>query len=374
MMPAVNAQHATMQPPGGPVVVSAAYAPYRRLLTPQRVRELSRLRPWRVMRDTALCWACILLGWALAAWGLTLGGWAAWLACAAAIVIVGNRYYALFVLGHDGMHRRIFDSGPKSELFTDLFHIGCIGMVCRVNARNHLLHHQHLAHDDDPDLHKHACFNKATRGEFLLFLTGLSSVVSVLTNLFRRGERDAGPAPEAPARGRHSLRDAAIVLTWQVVLVVGLTALVGVSRGGATAVEVVLRGWFGYPLLWVVPVYVMTYLPNLVRSFAEHSHPEADDAADTHRLITYLPGPVERVLMAPMHMNYHIAHHLWPSIPYYNLPIADAEVRAAAGAGLTWRGSYVGYLWRYWVALPIGACLADRRRARRRAVRAGDAA
>jgi len=93
------------------------------------------------------------------------------------------------------------------------------------------------------------------------------------------------------------------------------------------------------------------------RSFAEHSHPEEDQAADRHRLITYASNPLERMLLAPMNMNYHTAHHLWPSIPYYNLPEADQEIRQGAEAtGIEWRGSYFAYLFRYWSALPISEC------------------
>jgi len=65
-----------------------------------------------------------------------------------------------------------------------------------------------------------------------------------------------------------------------------------------------------------------------------------------------------------MNMNYHAVHHLWPSIPYYNLPIADSEIRRPAEAlGLEWRGSYFAYLIRYWIALPIEECLGHDQRA-----------
>jgi fatty acid desaturase len=58
-----------------------------------------------------------------------------------------------------------------------------------------------------------------------------------------------------------------------------------------------------------------------------------------------------------MNMNYHAVHHLWPSVPYYNLPIADEEVRPRAeSSGLEWRGSYFAYLIQYWRALPLAEC------------------
>ena len=99
-------------------------------------------------------------------------------------------------------------------------------------------------------------------------------------------------------------------------------------------------GWWAYLVLWLVPVYCFSYLTDNFRSWADHSFPEADQVADEYRLV-----------------NYHSAHHLWPSIPYYNLPVADTEVRSLPAArGMEWRRSYLGYLARYWLALPLDVC------------------
>ena len=49
------------------------------------------------------------------------------------------------------------------------------------------------------------------------------------------------------------------------------------------------------------------------------------------------------------------------AIARYNLPIADDDIRRRAeAAGLEWRGSYVRYLVRYWLALPLEECRAGR--------------
>jgi fatty acid desaturase len=60
-----------------------------------------------------------------------------------------------------------------------------------------------------------------------------------------------------------------------------------------------------------------------------------------------------------MNMNFHAAHHLWVSIPYYNLPQADRMMRENPGStALEWRRSYAGYLWRYLRAMPLEECKA----------------
>jgi fatty acid desaturase len=312
------------------------YLPYRRTLLPaQRVRELSRRRPARAIRDTAICWAIIVGAWAGAA---SIGTW--W-AIAIAGVLVGNRFYALFIIGHDGMHRRLFEKGTINDLFADAFVYAPIGAINRINSRNHLLHHQYLATEDDPDRHKHTCFNKATVPLLASYLTAVSSVVRSLGHVFFPHSSASGRATRAP-RPSYRLRDIALLVGWQLVLFGVLTWLLG---------------WWAYLALWWAPVFVFMFLADNLRTFVEHSQPEADQSADSHRLVTNVPGWLERQLLAPMNMNYHAAHHLWPSIPYYNLPVADAEMRRAPGAdAISWRGSYLGYVWRYSRVLPLAEC------------------
>jgi fatty acid desaturase len=354
------------------------YKPYRgTLLSPQRVRELSMLRPWRAIRDTAWCWAWIVAAWTLVALYPT------WWSVLLAIPVIGSRYYALFIIGHDGMHGRVLNNKKQSDLFTDVFLLGPIGAVVHLNAKNHLIHHKTLANDDDPDLPKHGCFNKSDHVELITFLTGLGGVWLTIKNVFLSSLKtpqpsrsnaasspptastasDAGDAEPSIERGGYTLRDAVVLLGWQALLVGGLTTAIGYGRGGRTLLDIAALGWWAFPVLWLMPVYIFTYLTNLIRAFLEHAHPEDDDVADHHRLTTFLSNPIERLLLAPMNMNYHIAHHLWPSIPYYNLSVADREIRNKPGSeGLTWRGSYLACLWEYWRAEPIAECKTSRHR------------
>jgi fatty acid desaturase len=310
--------------------IADPYQYYRKnLLTIERVRELSTLRPARAVFDTVFCWAWIAAAWTVVAL------WPSWWTVLFAIPVIGSRYYALFLIGHDGLHRRLFSDHAANDTFNDLFVLGPIGAITRLNGKNHLSHHRHLATELDPDRHKHGCFNKSLRHELLGYLIGLSSVVRSVGHVFFT--RPAGTEAD-----RYTLRDCAILIGWQAALIGGLSAAIG---------------WWAYPVLWLVPVYVFTFLADNFRSFAEHSQPRADAEADQHRLITYSSNAVERLFLAPMNMNCHTAHHLWPSIPYYNLPVANREIRQQPAAEeLEWRGSYLGYLWRYYRALPLPEC------------------
>jgi fatty acid desaturase len=310
----------------------------RSLLEPTAVRELSRLRPGRVVRDTALCWIAIVAALACAA------AVSRWWSYGLAALVVGNRYYALYIIGHDGLHRRLFPDRDRNDLYCDLFVLGPIGAITRINGRNHLRHHQLLGSDADPDRHRHGCLNKTTRAEVLAYALALSSVTASVRNVFSGTAADHDDVSDAPAREArgYRLRDAVILLGWQIALFAGLSLTIG---------------WWAYFLLWWLPVFALAFLADNFRSFVEHSHPEADATADHHRLVTMDPGWLERQVFAPMSMNHHAVHHLWPSIPYYNLAAAEALVsRHPGAAAIERRRSYLGYALGYVRALPIPGC------------------
>jgi fatty acid desaturase len=317
-----------------------SYQNLRKTLIPiDRIRALSRLRPGRVIWDTFCCWALIFCAWTAVAL------WTYWWTVLIAIPLIGSRYYALFIIGHDGIHRRLFRRAGVNDWFNDLFCYGPIGAITHINNKNHLAHHHYLATDHDPDRHKYTCLNKATGPALIGYLIGATSIFLSIKHAFWDHAQPVGEPNDSQDSAGYRIGDLAILAGWQTVLIGGLTWTIG---------------WWAYPLLWLVPTFVFFVLADNFRTFAEHSHPEADDEADRHRLITFLSNPLERWFFAPMNMNFHTVHHLWPSIPYYNLPEADSIIRAQnPPESLEWRRTYLGYLWRYWLNLPLTPCLAS---------------
>jgi fatty acid desaturase len=325
-------------------VRTTAYDVYRRtLLTGAEVKSYSQLRAWPPIRDAALAWLVIGLCW----W--TLANWLNVWTLALAIPVIGSRYYALFIIGHDGLHRRLFRKRWLNDLFSDVLIFAPIFAITRVNNANHIRHHEMLAMPGDPDRHKYSCLNKAALGPLVTYITGVKSALLAVSNVFlNRGQRtqtSAAPtevttqASSKVNKKSYQPRDLAILLVVQGALIGGLTWTFG---------------FWGYPVLWLAPVYIFTFQADNFRTFAEHSHAESDTEADQHRLITFISSPLERMFLAPMNMNYHAVHHLWPSIPYYRLPEVDRLVRERPEArGLEWRTGYLRFLLRYARALPF---------------------
>jgi fatty acid desaturase len=90
---------------------------------------------------------------------MIVAAWAAvalyptWWTVLAAIVVIGTRYYALAIIGHDGLHRRLFETKRKNDLWGDLFIMGPICAITRVNRHNHIEHHRVACLPHDPDRH-----------------------------------------------------------------------------------------------------------------------------------------------------------------------------------------------------------------------------
>lgn len=308
--------------------MSENYHPYRQvILSREELRELSMVKPSIAAIGAVRDWLVILAVWFLVA------QYPVWWVVVLSIVIIGTRYYSLAIIGHDGLHRRLFKDPRHNDLFNDLLIMGPIGAITRVNRINHIEHHRVTAHANDPDRHKYLHEGKEPTIPFLFFLTGLSNLWPTVRNVFFGGKADR--TPDRVPKPRYSWRDLVILAAWQICLIAGLSWFVG---------------WWAYVVLWLLPVYLFAYRADLVRVFCEHSMLISDDQADAHlRMVHFDSNWLERQFFAPNNMNCHIAHHLWPGIPYYNLPIAEAKVRewdrdGGSNGKIEWRKSYVRYL------------------------------
>lgn len=303
---------------------NAAMRPYRELISAAERAELSRPRPARVVTSIVLLWTQILGSWVIAFW------LEAPIAVLAAAAFAGNRYYALFIIGHDGLHRRIHPDVSKNDLINDLFVLGPICAVTRVNRLNHMQHHQTLGLDCDPDRFKYQDRSKLSALELLLSFSGVPLVMRAAANVFMRR-----PFASAGARPSYRRRDIAVIVSWQAALMLVLTSAFG---------------WWGYLVMWLLPVGIFAIACDLLRVFCEHSlENEQDVSAPDQRLIMIRSSPFERIVFSPMNMNHHVAHHLWPSVPYFNLPRATRMLESRAGAAglmITQRDGYCRYMLR----------------------------
>jgi fatty acid desaturase len=105
----------------------------------------------------------------------------------------------------------------------------------------------------------------------------------------------------------------AFAVFWLVVLTGGLIF------GGSRFV-------FLFGLYWLMPYCTLTQVFFRIRGAIEHGN--VPDPRNPYRQTrTYLLHSAVGFFFAPKRVNYHLEHHLYPSVPFFHLPQLHAELR-----------------------------------------------
>ncbi|HYE91782.1 MAG TPA: fatty acid desaturase [Terriglobales bacterium] len=176
----------------------------------------------------------------------------------------------------------------------------------------HLKHHRLTQQPTDPDLGLSAPFPitpTSLRRKMMRDLTGRTAYQRRRLQL-----RDAFGAADWPWRRR--LARAAARIGPGVVVNVGLAATL-------TA----LGHWYLYVALWLLPLATWYQLVSRIRNIAEHAVVPDDDDPLRNTRTTYA-GWLERALIAPYFVNYHLEHHLLLFVPCFRLRAAHHALLA----------------------------------------------
>jgi fatty acid desaturase len=267
----------------------------------------------------------------LHAWGLILGAMAlfAWwpnpLTFLLAVMVIGTRQLGLAILMHDAAHGLLFESRRLND-WAGVWLCGApVGASMALYRPYHLTHHRRTQQADDPDIGLSAPFpitRASLRRKVVRDLVGE-------TAYRRRGEqieRAMGPRTlPLPARLASLLRHERDFFVTNAVLFAGL-ALAGY--------------WWLYPALWLLPLATWYQLVSRIRNIAEHAVVPDDDDPLRNTRTTYA-NPLERLLVAPYRVNYHLEHHLFLFVPCWRLPDAHRRLLANGhGAKMELRRGY----------------------------------
>ena len=268
---------------------------YSASISSKELKRLSALQPWRTILALALDW--LVIAAAIAASEYSGSIWVYLLA----LVFIGGRMHALGVLVHEAAHFRVLRNRQASEWIMDLFAAWPILATVDGYRQNHLAHHQHANTEKDPDW-------------IVKFGTAAFT--------FPQKVRHAALQLLGYLVAINSFRDLAQILP-RISKNDRSTRLYKLARLGfyvaCAALFTVLGIWKGVLLYWIIPFFTLFFLFLYVRSVAEHfgSMDYEDELGSTRTVKPYL---WERWFFAPHHVNYHLEHHLFPGVPFYNLP------------------------------------------------------
>ena len=268
------------------------------------VREASQLNQLRGVGAIAFDWAVIICCFAAA---IYLPNVAVWIAAA---VIISGRQHALLVLMHEATHFRIVNHRGWNERLSDWF----LAWPLLVNTdgfrRDHLPHHFHIFTERDPEYTRKRVRPEfqfpQTRAHFLWLIVKDVLGLSVLKMAKMLANFSGAEATPAKDRGPYKKWFGRLERTTYY-------AVLGAAIWYFNLILPVL-------LLWFLPAFTLLFAILRIRNVAEHSGVGMDDDLDMSRNILR-PMLWERALFGPHHVGLHLVHHLYPSVPFYHLPM-----------------------------------------------------
>jgi len=258
-------------------------------------RSLTERSRWRGLWLVAHCWGVIGLAMLMGVlWPVTIP---------LAVMIIGTRQLGLFILMHDAAHGLLHPNRRVNDAVAKWFCSSSLGEY----RPYHLQHHRYVQQAEDPDLSLSAPFpisRASLKRKLLRDLTGQTFYKQRIAPLL------AAPTQSSPL-ARNSQE-----------LVRGWRFIIGNALGFAVFAAAGL--WWVWLLMWLLPMATWLPLVTRIRNIAEHALVGRDQADPLRQARTTHANWVERALLAPYWVNYHLEHHLFTQVPCWKLPQAHA--------------------------------------------------
>lgn len=252
------------------------------------------------------------------------------------VLIIGSRQRALATILHEAAHRTLAKNRKLNQILGTYFSGYLIFQTWDAYSRSHVInHHAHLGSPVfDPDLRHYiesGVFDSQTKKQFFLahliapiFCVNIFSTIGYLLN-------------NRLLNSAHKSEFAKMILV--------LAIFIGL--GGASV------GWEFFFMYWLIPYLTTFQVITWFIELAEHYPLVRDAKIDLYATRNRFSHPVEAFFTAMHSENFHLIHHLFPGIPFWNLNkahqilLADPEyarVNADFG-GKFLSGNYVDSKW-----------------------------
>lgn len=276
-------------------------------------------------------WGCLAI---VATWiwiALTFAALLLWphpLTYAAGFVLMARHQLSLAILMHDAAHRRLFRSLSLNDYAAQLFLAAPILFSLNSYRVFHLKHHQNPLAADDPDLSLIGGY-PISKGSFARKLLRDAFGVSYfkfIKYFVSRSRTNQGR--KAKSDGKRVGPSFPMVL-----------GMVFATNLGIFGVLYALHSPWLYLFFWLLPAMTGLQVLLRIRGIAEHAGyaPNEDQRQNARTVVNRW----QTFFFAPNNVNYHIEHHLYPSVPWYRLPAVHALLKARGS--LPEKNLYTGY-------------------------------
>ncbi len=283
-------------------VVDAQRSPPK--LEPALIRQLSQRSLPRSLFFIAFQWAAILACISIA------HNSDSYVVLVLSLCVIATRQHALTILFHEGCHYNLCNSKPLNDFLTNIFAAFPLAISVKRYRNNHLAHHRNLNQSDDPDIVENTP-PKSTWTLIGLILMDLC-FLSVPKNLKRN--RKFGALGLFTEKGDGWKGERRLYIAFLATVVVSATAF---------------GGWKYVGLYFLVPGFTGLQALTRLRGYADHGG-RLDEVDEWRKTRTVEANWFERFLFAPGSINRHLEHHLYPSVPFYNLDRLHAALMEQA--------------------------------------------
>ncbi|MFB2970738.1 fatty acid desaturase [Aerosakkonema sp. BLCC-F183] len=229
-----------------------------------------------------------------------------YIACLPFYLLAAASLHGISLFTHEGVHGVLSNNPHWNRILSILCALPVLQNYSAYKVL-HLKHHKDLGLEGDPDRYKNY-----TQWNWLVFLMywgrlliGYPVYIIAIPILgFRQGQR----------------KDR----IWIAIELALLGLLVTAVLLSPIPQSLLIHGW-------LIPMLFINTMVN-IRGMSQHTllEDESDLIRGTRTILT---NPITRFFMC--NENYHLEHHLYPAVPWYNLPRLHQELKQE----LTWRGA-----------------------------------
>ena len=299
-------------------------------------------------RSDLLGWTAVATNWAIIGFAFVLvARWPNPFTIVLAMILLGGRQLGLGVLMHECGHGTLFRSKTLNRFVGSWLCAAPVMYRLDDYMSNHLSHHSKAGTNADPDLYRYQHYpveKKALQRKLLRDVSGQTSLNFLETSLKRN---------QVITTSEEGKR----ILDYQQLFSCFYAPII------MNALLFLFLMWFGFAelyLLWLAAYFSVYMVFSRIRNLAEHACvPDLLDPDPTLHTRTMIVSWWERLTFAPNCVNYHLEHHLLPSVPKYRLASFHAALKGKgllANADI--KSGYLAFI-RKLIIEPQSACTTD---------------
>lgn len=277
--------------------------------SPQEIKQFCR-------RSNLHGWIAVATNWGIIALCfVVVARWPNPLTIVLAMILLGGRLLGLGVLMHECGHGTLFKSKTLNRVVGTWLCAAPVMYRLDDYMSNHLSHHSKAGTGADPDLYRYQNYPvelKSLQRKLLRDVSGQTSLNFLETSLKRNQVITIDEEGDRRLDYRRLLSRFHAPLSMNFLLFF-------------------LLAWFGVAelyLLWLAAYFSVYMIFSRIRNLAEHACvPDLLDPDPMQHTRTMVASWWERLTFAPNCVNYHLEHHLLPSVPKYRLAAFHAALK-----------------------------------------------